>query len=493
MVAKPLFQGEAGNKPKVLVADDDLIMQAILRSLLEDAGYTVILAANGRETLKLAANFQISIAFIDLAMPEGDGLQICSGLRKIPTWSNVPIIVLTHYPLNQALKASLDAGANGFLCKPLIPSELLWCLEVHTKRQKSTIVKGSVPQNDVASQLTPSTEHPPPFQPSWILQAPQASVEGQLDAFKSSRVTESTYSDRSVFSSKEFCLNLVGDDCSRVIPSTITQDGKNAATQSISHQANSGSGRMHLATDMETLHYVTTLFAFGGLTKLLKLLTVLIEEILSGLRSGEAARSHVLSDRLHKLAGTAGTLGCGSLSVAARELEYNFSLTAEDHFIKVSNATLDVIRAYVAEESGSVSASSLIPKQRVLVVDDALMNRDIASAFLSAAGHIVTCVEGGADAVSAVAAADFDVVLMDVRMPGVDGLEATRRIRKLPGMRGCVPIVALTAQVFSEQTAECQRAGMDGHLAKPFDPKALLTAVARAIDANRRHRIEVHS
>ena len=121
----------------------------------------------------------------------------------------------------------------------------------------------------------------------------------------------------------------------------------------------------------------------------------------------------------------------------------------------------------------------------VLVVDDVLMNRDVASSFLRAAGHTAVCAEGGAEAVAAVAGADFDVVLMDVRMPGVDGLEATRRIRALEGARGQVPIVALTAQAFTDQVAACHAAGMDGHLPKPFDPGTLIAAVERAVFTGR--------
>jgi CheY-like chemotaxis protein/HPt (histidine-containing phosphotransfer) domain-containing protein len=120
------------------------------------------------------------------------------------------------------------------------------------------------------------------------------------------------------------------------------------------------------------------------------------------------------------------------------------------------------------------------PALHVLVVDDVLMNRDIAGAFLRAAGHTVICVESGAEAVAVAGSTDFDVVLMDVRMPEMDGLEATRRIRALEGARGRVPIVALTAQAFVDQIAACRKAGMDSHLAKPFDPETLAAAVLSA-------------
>ena len=119
------------------------------------------------------------------------------------------------------------------------------------------------------------------------------------------------------------------------------------------------------------------------------------------------------------------------------------------------------------------------------------MNRDIAASFLRESGHNVICVDGGAKAIAAVTATDFDVVLMDVRMPKMDGLEATRRIRALQGPRSRVPIVALTAQAFTEQVAECRHAGMDSHLAKPFDPAMLVAAVVQAAAAGPSRGAEV--
>lgn len=127
----------------------------------------------------------------------------------------------------------------------------------------------------------------------------------------------------------------------------------------------------------------------------------------------------------------------------------------------------------VAAPQGEAAARSL----RVLVVDDEALNRSIAARFLSLAGHDVVCVEDGAAAVAAAAEADFDVVLMDVRMPRMNGMEATRHIRALPGPRGRVRVVAVTALAFAQQIKLCRGAGMDGHVSKPFTQKALLAAL----------------
>jgi PAS domain S-box-containing protein len=141
--------------------------------------------------------------------------------------------------------------------------------------------------------------------------------------------------------------------------------------------------------------------------------------------------------------------------------------------------------AAISDFSGPAEQDAFV--LHVLIVDDVLMNRDIAASFLRLAGHQVTCAEGGAEAVAAVASTDFDIVLMDIRMPQMDGFEATRRIRALDGDRGRVPVVAMTAQAFTEQVEESRMAGMDGHLSKPFNQATLLAAIARPARNAGRH------
>jgi signal transduction histidine kinase len=116
---------------------------------------------------------------------------------------------------------------------------------------------------------------------------------------------------------------------------------------------------------------------------------------------------------------------------------------------------------------------------RVLIVDDIAANRLIARLLLQRAGHEAGEAASSAEAVEAVAAGGYDAVLMDVYMPGLDGLEATRRIRALGGAAGRVPVIGLTADVRPERWGEYRAAGMDACLPKPLDRAAVLGLLAR--------------
>ncbi len=116
---------------------------------------------------------------------------------------------------------------------------------------------------------------------------------------------------------------------------------------------------------------------------------------------------------------------------------------------------------------------------RILLAEDLAMNRDLAVTMLTKAGHHVDAVEDGAAAVAAVQEQAYDLVLMDVQMPVMDGLEATRRIRGLPGPVGRIPILALSAGVLQVEVERCLQAGMNAHLAKPLEKTKLLAAIGR--------------
>ncbi|HYC04509.1 MAG TPA: two-component regulator propeller domain-containing protein [Azospirillaceae bacterium] len=116
---------------------------------------------------------------------------------------------------------------------------------------------------------------------------------------------------------------------------------------------------------------------------------------------------------------------------------------------------------------------------RILLAEDLAANRLLAAAILGRAGHAVETVENGAEALERARTGGYDLILMDVQMPVMDGLEATRAIRALPGAAGRVPVLALTANALPEEAARCREAGMDDHVPKPIDRAVLLSALAR--------------
>ena len=129
---------------------------------------------------------------------------------------------------------------------------------------------------------------------------------------------------------------------------------------------------------------------------------------------------------------------------------------------------------------------------RLLVVDDDPLNREIAVDLLADIGLQADTAVDGRDAVDKVQAGHYDLVLMDMQMPVMGGLEATRLIRTLPG-KGTLPILALTASAFSEDRQLCREAGMDDIVTKPVDPGALCIALLQWLSgdasavADRRH------
>ncbi len=116
----------------------------------------------------------------------------------------------------------------------------------------------------------------------------------------------------------------------------------------------------------------------------------------------------------------------------------------------------------------------------VLVVEDNAINREVLESLLAAWKHRATSVVSGEAAVAAVADGSYDVVLMDIQMPGIDGIEATRAIRALSGAAGRVPVIAVTANILPEAQAAYRDAGMAGFVPKPVRPQALAEALAAA-------------
>ncbi|MDO8789165.1 MAG: PAS domain S-box protein [Sulfuritalea sp.] len=117
----------------------------------------------------------------------------------------------------------------------------------------------------------------------------------------------------------------------------------------------------------------------------------------------------------------------------------------------------------------------------ILVADDEPINLEVAQIQLKAAGLAVDTAQNGAEAIALARKTAYAAIFMDMQMPNINGLEATRQIREMPGYRQ-TPIIAMTANAFAEDKARCFEAGMNDFLIKPFDPETLYAILLRELD-----------
>ena len=142
--------------------------------------------------------------------------------------------------------------------------------------------------------------------------------------------------------------------------------------------------------------------------------------------------------------------------------------------------------AHSGRQEAAPSAAAEARPLRILIAEDNAVNARLARRLLERKSHSVTTVETGAQAVTAIERNVFDVVLMDIQMPDMDGFEATAVIRKRETITGeHIPIIALTAHAIKGDRERCLTAGMDGYVAKPIHPAELFAEIGRVVGSER--------
>ena len=166
----------------------------------------------------------------------------------------------------------------------------------------------------------------------------------------------------------------------------------------------------------------------------------------------------------------------GDLSLASRQGE-GTTVTLVLPYHPAQKAPLEEFTDPQLDEALSFSA-------RIMIVDDVEMNRALLETGLGKAGLETVSFCSAPEAIlSLLEDAPYDVILMDVQMPDMDGLTAARHIREMPGPVGQTPIIALTANVLSSQVQACRDAGMEEHVGKPVNIKRLVKLIERVVSA----------
>jgi signal transduction histidine kinase/CheY-like chemotaxis protein len=167
-------------------------------------------------------------------------------------------------------------------------------------------------------------------------------------------------------------------------------------------------------------------------------------------------------------AGVTSTLGVGSTFWLSARLKKGAT-----QFLNAPAEEVSAIEATIKQKHAG---------KRILVVEDEPINREITLMILADINLVVEVAEDGLEAIEKVLESQYDLILMDMQMPRMNGLDATRQIRKLPHGRQ-VPILAMTANAFTEDKARCFEAGMDDFLTKPVEPEALFSKLLKWLSA----------
>ena len=173
-----------------------------------------------------------------------------------------------------------------------------------------------------------------------------------------------------------------------------------------------------------------------------------------------------------------GTIGVESRAGSGSTFWFQIPVTLADAD-EVESADQDIESARVEEALAAINA--LGRPVRVLVVEDNATNQLVAKSVLAKFGVTPDVAGNGFEAIEAVRRVPYDVVFMDVHMPEMDGLDATRAIRSMQGAVARTPIIAFTANIFGEDIARCREAGMDAYLGKPFRKEELIVLLAEAL------------
>jgi len=147
--------------------------------------------------------------------------------------------------------------------------------------------------------------------------------------------------------------------------------------------------------------------------------------------------------------------------------------------VEESSVPALVTRHSLREVAGLPGTPAAPSSRRILVADDLAVNRTVATIQLRRLGHQADCVANGIEAVAALAARDYDLVLMDCQMPEMDGFQATQQIRQREGAGKHTTIIALTASALAGDREKCLAAGMDDYITKPVKAEALRRTLER--------------
>jgi signal transduction histidine kinase len=523
---------------QILVVDDVPEKRLALRAILEDLGQPIVAVESGAAALRRLLREDFAVILLDVNMPDLDGFETAALIRQHRRHALTPIIFLTAFPDDTHAHRGYSLGAVDYILTPVVPEVLrtkvsvfveLFRMNQQVRRQADQQVALAREQaarqaaeraSQAKSEFVANISHE--------LRTPMNAIIGMTDLALDEELSPLV---REYLSTVKLNARALLDLLNEILDHARIEAGKFALHDECLNvrdlvreslrtvQFRATEKRLELQSDVADDVPVELL---GDRSRLRQVLVNLLSNAVKFTEQGrvrlesrlEGATSHeafvqfsvedtgigvapadqerifepftqVDSSAARRYTGTG--LGLAIAADLVRAMGGRLAVRSEPGQGSVFHFTVRLRRGAAqpkrptetAPPSAAPSANGRVPERlRVLVVEDVQANQMLLQYALEKAGHEVNIAANGRRALELAADADFDLVLMDVQLPEMDGYQATAALRHLPG-HAQTPIVALTAHAMPGDRERCLAAGMDDYLAKPIDLRELADILIR--------------
>ena len=513
------------SESNILIVDDTVKNLQILCEILGEEGcYRVNVARNGREALEMVNRVNFDLILLDIQMPIMDGYETCKRLKSNKLTSDIPIIFLTAQVDKESIVKGFESGAVDYLTKPFNNMELKSRIKTqidlkkHRDDLESLVSDRTSRLNEALQKVNVDMKAKEQFlaNMSHEVRTPLNGVIGMASLLEKTYLDEEqSYLLTTLVNSAKYLQTIVDDifDYTLLNTGSLAVDAVNFNPKSAVSKCTelfrfrceekgltfdlnfSEKLPMTLNGDMKKINRILSLLLSNGLkftesggigvyvTYNFDKSDLVIKVSDTGIGINDHEKD-IIFEKFQQLdSSTQRSFGGTGMGLAlCRELLnlLEGSIEVESDINSGSTFTINIKATEVNLETKEIPAFNRVSGTSVLVVEDDKTNQAVAQRILSPLGFKVDIADNGAVALNKLQDKSYDLILMDIMMPVMNGYDATRAIRANKQWEA-IPIIALTACLINSAEEECKSCGMNDYLEKPIDADKLLNKINRYI------------